>query len=793
MDKYAGAQAAMRQLASEYSPRTEDLNEATTRLQVINRLLLDGLGWRTMDVEAEVAGADGYVDYALGKPIPLAIVEAKREGVTFRVPAGLDRRRKIDLPTLLLDGPTKAAIEQVLSYCQARGVPIAVVCNGHQLIAFYASRQDGVRPLTGEALCFHTLDEMVEDFETLWAMLSRDGMAQRNLLRHLAVGNRKPLPPAKLSASIHGYPGFRPRGPLETNLQILGNAFIRDIENPQQATDEFYEFCYCNTGALSQYALVSKEVLRDRYAATATATGIELAPVRQKRGKLHPELGSSLTQVMQSSPLIILGDVGVGKTMFLQHLLRVAGKDLLDQTLSFYVDFGTKGTLEDFETFVYDEVCRQLADDYGKDVTEAAFVRAVYNKEINQFVRSVFGSLKDAQPELYAVKEAEHLAQLVGRKDHVLRSLQHLRSQFALVVILDNIDQWPIDDQSRVFLIAQALASRWPVTVFVSLRPETFFSSRSTGTLSAYHLRVFTVAPPRVDDVILRRLAYARRLAGRQPSLPDALQFSIDDVGAYLDMLDASFRNSEQLRELVDNLSGGNVRRAISMLSRFVGSPYVKTERILAESRGGGQYTVPSHEFLRAVILGDYGYFDPTKSDIVNLFDLSVDDGREHFLLPALLTYIRGKDQGRGAFVEIEVVYATFAAFGFSQEQIAYHLSRAVQFGLLDSSMDGATGPYRTNQLGAYAAVRLPTFFSYLDAMIVDTPIVKTSVRALVRDARSFEDRINRAGTFVEYLDKEWSGAGLQGVYSWEPISTALRSDIEDAVTRSERARRLNG
>lgn len=793
MDKYASAHAAMGRLASEYSANAEDLNEATTRLHVINRILLEGLGWRAMDVEAEKAAPEGYVDYALGRPIPLAIVEAKREGVSFRVPAGLEQRRKIDIPTLMLDAPTKAAIEQVLRYCQARGVPIAVICNGHQLIAFYASRQDGVRPLSGEALCFHTLDEMVGDFQTLWSMLSRDGMTQRNLVRHLAVGNRRPLPPAKLSASIPGYPGFRSRGPLETNLQILGNAFIRDIESPQQAGDEFYEFCYCNTGALSQYAFVSKEVLRDRYAATAAATGVDLAPVRQKKGRLHPELGSSLTQAMQSSPLIILGDVGVGKTMFLQHLLRVEGKELLDHTLSFYIDFGAKGTLADFESYVYDEVARQLADEYGKDVTEAGFVRAVYNKEINQFARSVFGGLKASQPDLYAVKEAEHLAGLVSKRDHVLRSLEYLRAQYTLVVVLDNIDQWPVDDQSRVFLIAQALASKWPVTVFVSLRPETFFSSRSTGTLSAYHLRVFTVAPPRVDEVILRRLAYAKKLAARQTDLPDALQFSIDDVSAYLDMLDGSFRDSESLRELVDNLSGGNVRRAISMLSRFVGSPYVKTSRILAESRGGGLYAVPPHEFLRAVVLGDYGYYDPTKSDVVNIFDISVDDGREHFLLPALLAYVRGADQGKGAFVEIEVVYATFARFGFSQEQIAFHVVRAVQNGLLDSSMEGSVGPYRTNQLGAYVSAKLPTFFSYVDAMVVDTPIVKSTVRADVRDARTFDDRVRRVGAFVDYLDDQWGGAGLEAVYSWDTISGALKADVADAVQRSERARGLNG
>src|SRR5205823_4261474 len=96
---------------------------------------------------------------------------------------------------------------------------------------------------------------------------------------------------------------------------------------------------------------------------------------------------------------------------------------------------------------------------------------------------------------------------------HLRHSLDHISKgqKRQIVVFLDNVDQRPLAFQEQVFLIAQSLATTWPVTAFVTLRPETFYTSRARGSLAAYQPRVFTVAPPRIDLVLLRRLEFAQR------------------------------------------------------------------------------------------------------------------------------------------------------------------------------------------------------------------------------------------------------------------------------------------
>ena len=59
---------------------------------------------------------------------------------------------------------------------------------------------------------------------------------------------------------------------METDLRILGDLFIQDIVREETITDEFLAECYCSSGALSQYAVVSKEILKSRYTALSRAS-----------------------------------------------------------------------------------------------------------------------------------------------------------------------------------------------------------------------------------------------------------------------------------------------------------------------------------------------------------------------------------------------------------------------------------------------------------------------------------------------------------------------------------------
>lgn len=156
-------------------------NEAQTRFDLIDRLLKEALAWPPNAIHVERDVSPGYTDYELGTPGTVLIVEAKREGATWVLPEGLSSGVHSLNPILRdpANAALKKAMSQVIQYCAVRGVSPAVVTNGHQWVAFLASRADGVAPLVGKGLFFSGLESIRDDFLTFWNHLSSSGISAR--------------------------------------------------------------------------------------------------------------------------------------------------------------------------------------------------------------------------------------------------------------------------------------------------------------------------------------------------------------------------------------------------------------------------------------------------------------------------------------------------------------------------------------------------------------------------------------------------------------------------------------
>jgi hypothetical protein len=784
---------------------SKNRNEATTRLHLIDSLLYGVLAWPKSFVVAEERHAGKYADYEVGRPATRLIVEAKREGIYFELPAGVGPGL-MNLSTLFSSSPEfEAAVRQVLGYCQERGVPVAAVSNGHQIAAFLASRQDAVPPLEGRAVVFDSFASMQEDFSLLWNSLSRHGIEARMIhatLEDAAVST----PPAKLSARVPDYPGYWTRNRIQNELKILADLVLEDIPRAPELEVEFLRQCYSSTNTLSEYALVSREILEARYTALASIeTEAALTPARKQDG-LSPALTMDVAAgSLGRRPLILLGDVGVGKSMFIQHFRYIDAEAVLAESIVLSVDFGGEATLsEDLKSYVMERFIEQLRS-YDVDVEADKFVRNVYKAELRSFENSPAGRLKKTAPQEFELREIGLLERKLGARDtHLEASLRYASRSLKrqIIVFLDNIDQRDADFQEQVFLIGQSLAEKWPATVFLSLRPDTFYRSRNVGSLTAYQPRVFTIAPPEIEQVIDKRLRFCGNLVRnpgiRHQLMPDALDQQAATLGTYLEILARSFRRNDDLVEFVENLSGGNVREALGFLNTFVGSGHVNTRKILDIEADDGNYIVPLHEFGRAIIYGDHQYFDPAASPIANVFEISTEDGREHFLLCLLLVHIEraGEVGRREGYVGVDEIMSFAQALGYVPAQIDFALRHAVDKRLLQigpQQANESTRRYRITTVGAYTYKKLLPTFIYVDAVVVDTPIVEPGAADAIAHCREVEDRLERAKHFLSYLDSQWAKVGGPNLpLDWPAMGSQLRLDfvrVERSAQRQSQRR----
>jgi len=187
--------ANLEKLITDLADRQRTMNEAETRFHIIDRVIVECLGWPHGPEEFRLERAQGreYSDYELGRH-PVAIWEAKREGKAFEIPS---RRQSSIVHSLasvmLLSEDCKAAIEQVNQYCIRRGVELCVATNGHQIVAFKADPDLNNRS-SNKCVLFESLDHLKAAFPRAWQLLSPGAVANGELF-HLVAKASAPKPP----------------------------------------------------------------------------------------------------------------------------------------------------------------------------------------------------------------------------------------------------------------------------------------------------------------------------------------------------------------------------------------------------------------------------------------------------------------------------------------------------------------------------------------------------------------------------------------------------------------------
>ena len=647
-----------------------------------------------------------YSDYTFLLPRRTLIVEAKREGICFEVPVGT--RLEMSIPALTrLEPAIGKAIEQAARYCQRRGVPFGAVANGHQLIVFLASRNDAISPLEGRALVLSSLEDMEAHFDELWNTLSKSGIQAKRLLYRLTT--TVPSIPQKLSSTTVPYPGVIQRNVVQNDLLILSGLILEDVLPSRELETHFLRECYSQSGQLSQFSLASRDVLQSRYAAMFpdNSNSPIVTPAVTKDGVSAEFLSVTIAR----QPILLLGDVGVGKTTFIRHLINIDAAAVLKNAIALHLNLGVQAALEaDLRLYVQNEIEFQLRTEYHVDIYEDRFVRATYASDMSRFEKSIFGRLKETSPTLYETKLLEELERLIFNKaEHIRRSLEHLVHTRAkqVVIFLDNADQRDEPTQEAAFLIAQEISQKWPALVFVSLRPETFNRSQKRGVLTGYHAKAFTISPPRIDQAVLKRLRFALKITrGEIPvTRLQNVGIRLENLTKIVLILIRSLDYDPNLFVLLDNLSGGNIRAALGLMTTFIGSGHVDTGKMLDLYEKTGRYFIPPHEFMRAIIFGDAIHFDPNRPIIANLFDISSNDVREHFLLPLLLGTLDhfGGSSGNNGFVDTKYLYDALQNMGFTPDQIDFALTRALDKKLVQ--MSGRPSQMITAEIAPSSAV----------------------------------------------------------------------------------------
>lgn len=689
-------QKKLKMIVEDFPGNSPYWNEAQNRFQFIDRLLTECLGWERPDIEVEsYDDSGGRSDYLLGRP-PKAVLEAKREAILFDLPPTGNKSvlRKLE-PLLRTSKTFTSAVHQVIQYCAIRGAQIAIVCNGPQLAIFQAI-VPGQSPLEGECYFFNGLDAYIENFVLLWKLLSPEGITENCAYRDLAL-HRNPRLPPKASTSIPEPFKYRYRNEFQENLRSLSALLLEEIEDNPQLKSSFYQECYVPIEANNRHLLLSKNIISARYKRVGedgiTPSSLETAATVDSSGNLAIN-DPMLSSTAGSRPIVVIGDVGVGKTSFFENLFENLEITEKNSTYFIHVNLGSKANLSsDIKTHVLAEIPEVLKIKYGVDIEAAEFANAIYHRDLADFDKSVKGSLKNIDSDAYQRERVAFLVNKVNQRDrHLHTSLGHLvhGRKKKVILVLDNADQRTFAVQQETFLIAQELAASRNMIVFVALRPSTFYLSKTTGALSAYQNKILTISPPPADEVIQKRLIFAARVAEGKvgPAALSGIRLNLGSVVLFLNATLRSIRTNESIRLFLSNITGGNTRAVIELITGFFGSPNVDSKKIVRIEESSHNYKIPLHEFTKHALLGEYAYFNSQSSLVAcNIFDISTADPREHFLASLIIAYLSSNSGvvDNDGFMSGQELMNEMTQHGYVEDQIQHALRRLAKKRLIET------------------------------------------------------------------------------------------------------------
>lgn len=808
--------AALARIIEHFPDDSSFWNEAQNRFQFVDRLLTECLGWHQPLIEVEKHDeAGGRADYLLGKPVRAAL-EAKREAKRFNfLPSAKPASARKLRPLVDTCPNLKAACTQVIAYCALHGARLAIVCNGPQMVIFQ-SVGHGQSPLDGECFTFDGFNSYLDNFPALWSFLSPEGVYQNIASRALAE-RQNPRLPTKAATALAEPKGYRYRTQFQDNLRTLASVLLDNIEDNPAVKSDFYKECYVPLDANNRHLLLSKNIIAARYRRVAD-NGVVPARLTTRVQNGSVKIDAAAAANANGRPLVVVGDVGVGKTSFFENLFEELDDAEKSRTCYVHINLGEEAALAtDVKSHVLQKIPQILRDSYEINIQTNDFAQRLYAADLAAFDESVDGQLKSVDETEYTKAKIAFLSGLVkDRSSHLLRSLDHIARALGrqVMIVLDNADQRTFETQQEAFLVAQELAASRAMLVFVALRPATFYASKLSGALSGYKNEVLTISPPPADEVIRKRITFALRVAeGRiAPAALEGVNLNLSNIVLFLTAMLRSIRSNADIRKFLSNITGGNTRLVIELVTSFCGSPNVESERIVRIESENGDYKVPLHEFTKHALLGEYAYYNPLSSLVAcNVFDISSADRREHFLALLTIAFLSSPTgiRDNDGFVAGTSVMTEMMRLSFVESQVRATLRRLAENRLIETPhahyreipVDEATLAetfyFRATSVGVYHARYWVGSFAFLDATCIDTPVFDDERRRIIVDnVDSFEikQRYAKAIAFAEYLDAVWYDSDF-GVnyYDFPAVLDGQRASfasVERFLSTGPRARR---
>ena len=618
--------------------------EQDARIHIIDRILIEVLGWDRQGIRTEPHTESGYIDYLLsaeGKN--RLVVEAKRTSKLL-IDTRQPRMAWYKVGGSALQSATEG-LEQAKRYCTDTAVLFSALTTGLEWIGFWAVRTDGIPPKEGKAVVFPSLEAIQQNFAIFYDLFSPEGMRENLYQVHVHEAEGLQVSQNEVLESVTNLSERRllKKAPLLRDLESIYRTFFSTIsgDDPNMLAMCFVESKESREADESLEKITSQLLNR-----------IDIVN-SQEGSELQDEIRIAL-ELKRGEFVLIIGNKGSGKSTFIYRFFQlILDKRLRDNCLLLRVDLAnSNGNKDNISEWLIEKLKTELETCLFKDgYPTYDELQGVFFSEYKRWSEGEYKHLYQRDKDIFKEKFGELIADSIKKQpqEYVKKLLKNSINSRKMMpcIIFDNTDHFPQSFQEAVFQFAQSIYTECFSFVICPITDRTVWQLSKSGPLQSYDHRDFYLPVPSTKDVLTKRIEFIKLKAQEDPETSKeyftkkGIRLSISDVTAFALAVEDIFVNKDYVGRTVGWLANFDIRRGLQIAQRIVTSPIIDISQLVQAYAVGQRSNLQRLSIKKALLMGDYNHFcQQDSSFVLNLFEVNSNAVNSPLLRLSILRFL---------------------------------------------------------------------------------------------------------------------------------------------------------
>lgn len=677
------------------------VTEQDTRLKVIDRILIEVLGYSQADIQTEERAGQGFVDYKISiSEVPRLLVEAKKEAIDFDIEQSYSGRAfKLNGP-VFREGVVQSGIEQAIYYSAHKGIELACLTNGRSWIIFRANRLgDGKDVLSGKAFVFSTLEGILNNFKLFYELLAPSEIRDLKYRAHFQEVEGIQIRQRSFYQAIREEHAITPI--VKENYshdfdRIMSEFFTR--LNGDMDPDMLRE-CFVET---KESQIAERELLK-----ISDELVSKIKPLETEEGGKLREVIERVKNTNRHEFVVIVGGKGAGKSTFIDRFFKdILTPNLREASILIRINLaestGNSNAITEWLNYTLLEECERVLFNGVPTYDE---LQGIFYFEYDRLRTGNWKGLYETNKDQFKIDFGKHIEERREKRpnEYIKRLIGDITKSRHKVpcIVFDNADHFGIDFQNAVFQYARSIYEKEICLIIVPITEKTSWQLSKQGAIQSFENETLFLPTPSPRKIVEKRIDFIeKKLIGHNTQEGDSVKYflergiklDIKNVAKFVKFLQAVFLKDDLVAKWIGHLANLDIRRCLDLTRDIIGSPHLsmddffKAYILKSENKS---IAIKPYKIIAAIIKRHYiSYPVGQHAYVQNLFYLAGDFDTSPLLSLRILQTLfdkRSDSSSEDAFMTIDQLSDYFSSMGIERNITQKHLEVLLKKGLIYS------------------------------------------------------------------------------------------------------------